>query len=101
MWWVAADSTRSVSASNTTMSASEPGAIVPSRVEAEQLGRGGGHQLDEAVQGDLPAADAAVVEQGVAVLDPWQPVGDLGEVADPDLLLVLEMEGAVVGGDEL
>src|SRR6266540_3874889 len=52
MWWVAADSTRSVSASNTTMSASEP-------------------------------------------------VGDLGEVADPDLLLVLEMEGAVVGGDEL
>ena len=50
---------------------------------------------------DAAADDAAVVEQVDPVLDARQPVGDLAEVAPPELLLAVEVERAVVGRDDL
>ena len=51
-----------------------------------------------ALLGD-PTVHDALEEQVHPVLDRADPVGDLGEVADPHLLLVLHAERAVVGGD--
>ena len=34
------------------------------------------------------------------MLDPADPVGNLGEVADPELLLLLEAKGTVIGADD-
>ena len=69
-------------------------------VEAEHPGRGRRATLDPALDGDL-AVDDALVEQVHAVLDTADPVGDLGEVADAELLLLLHAERAVVGADHL
>ena len=68
-------------------------------VEAEHPRRRGRAQLDPALEGDL-ARDDALVEQVQAVLDRADPVGDLGEVADAELLLLLHAERAVVGADD-
>ena len=48
-----------------------------------------------------PCAHGAVVEQRQPVLDRRQPVRDLREVAEPELLLLFEVERAVVGRDAL
>ena len=86
--------------SHTTTSASAPGAMMPLvRVHAEHAGRGGAAGLDPALEGDL-AVDDALVEQLHPVLDAGHAVGDLGEVAATQLLLVLEAERAVVGADD-
>ena len=68
-------------------------------VEAEHPGRRGRARLDPALQREL-AVDDALVDQVHPVLDPADAVGDLGEVAEAELLLVLEAEGAVVGGHD-
>src|SRR5271170_882102 len=60
-----------------TMSASAPGAMTPLR-------------------GYRPNILAGVVQQVHPVLDAGDPVGDLGEVAPAELLLLLEAERAVV-----
>src|SRR4051794_27306669 len=71
------------------------------RVHAEQPRGLGRDDLDPALLADLPAHDAAVVQQVDAVLDARQPVGDLPEVAAPQLLLAMEVERAVIGRDHL
>ena len=48
-----------------------------------------------------PGAHRAVVEQREPVLDRRQAVRDLREVAEPELLLLFEVERAVVGRDAL
>ncbi|GFJ84542.1 hypothetical protein Phou_087220 [Phytohabitans houttuyneae] len=68
------------------------------RVEAEHAGRRRGDRLHPPLQRQL-AVDHALVQQVDAVLDAADAVGNLGEVADAQLLLVLEAERAVVGGD--
>ena len=79
------------------MSASAPGAMTPfCRVHAEHPRRRGAARLDPALEADL-AGDDALVDQLHAVLDAADAVGDLGEVAEAELLLVLEAERAVVG----
>ena len=70
-------------------------------IEAKQLGRSRGDQLDEAIRGEAPGVDAARIDQAQAVLDAGAAVGDLGKVVLAHLLLVLVAEGAVVGGDHL
>src|SRR5439155_1224152 len=60
--------------------------------QAEQLGRRGGEQLNPSVGGDAPADDSAVMQQVDPVLDSWQPVGDLAEVALAQVLLAVEIE---------
>src|SRR6185503_18556590 len=64
------------------------------RVHPEQLRRGGGGDLDPAFAADATADDAAVVEQVEPVLDAREAVGDLAEVAPPELLLAVEVERA-------
>src|SRR3954451_8002436 len=75
----------------------ETGRDLAFRLEAEQSGRGGGARLDPTLERDL-AVHHALVQQLHAMLDAADAVGDLGEVADADLLLLLEAERAVVGG---
>ena len=69
------------------------------RVHAEHAGGCGAAGLDPTLEADL-AGDDSLVEQLHAVLDAADAVGDLGEVADAELLLVLHAEGAVVGADD-
>jgi hypothetical protein len=68
------------------------------RVEPEHLGRRGRDDLHPARQGEVPVAHA-LVDEVHAMLDARQAVGDLGEVALAQLLLLLEAERAVVGRD--
>ena len=68
------------------------------RVEPEHPRRRGAGDLDPAPPGDV-ALQHAGVQQVHPVLDARQPVRDLGEVAQAQLLLPLEAERAVVGGD--
>ena len=70
-------------------------------VEAEdprRAPRAVAHEVDDR---HVPCAHGAVVEQRQPVLDRRQPVRDLREVAEPELLLLLEVERAVVGRDAL
>ena len=68
------------------------------RVHAEHPRRRGAARLDPALERQL-AGDDALVDQLHAVLDTADAVGDRGEVADAQLLLVLHAERAVVGAD--
>ena len=56
--------------------------------------------LDELLRCDAALIDAEVPEDLQAVLDAGAAVGDLGEVIPAEFLLVVEAEGAVVGGDD-
>ena len=71
------------------------------RVHPEQLRRRGRDDLDPALLRDLPADDAAVVQQVEPVLDARQAVRDLPEVALAEVLLAVEVERAVVRRDDL
>ena len=71
------------------------------RVEAEELGRGGGAHLDEAVEGEPPLSHPLAEEEGDARLYPRRAVGYLGEIVPSPLLLLGEGPGAVVGGHGL
>src|SRR6266699_1531258 len=81
------------------VSAGREGALA--RVQPEHPGRRRGGQLDEPHRADPAAFDAAVPEQRVPVFDGGQPVRDGGEVVLAEDLLVLVVERAVVGGDQL
>ena len=67
------------------------------RVQPEHPGRRGGGHLHPAGQRQLPGRHA-LVQQVHPVLHAGHPVGDLGEVAAAEFLLLLEAERAVVGG---
>src|SRR5690606_18027568 len=69
-------------------------------VEAEHARGRGARELDPALEGQLAGHDALVHEIH-AVLDGADAVGDLAEVAEAELLLILHAERAVVGGDHL
>jgi hypothetical protein len=84
------------------MSASEPTAMVPffgnrPKALAAAVEVSSTKRLSEM----RPLDDAAVVDEAHAVLDAGRAVGDLGEGVLAELLLVLEAERAVVGGDRL
>src|SRR3984957_7086266 len=66
-------------------------------VEAEHPGRGGGADLDPALEAD-PAVGDTLGDHVDGVLDGTDAVGNLREVADAQLFLVLHAERAVVGG---
>ncbi len=66
-------------------------------IEAEEFGRSGGDQLDEAVYAETSLRDAPRVHQAHAVFDAGTAVRNLGEVANPHFLLLLEAEWAMVG----
>src|SRR3984885_3650054 len=66
-------------------------------VHAEHPGRGRAADVPPALQRDAPVGHA-LVQQVYPVLDAAYPVGDLGEVADAHVLLVLHAERAVVRG---
>src|SRR5207249_12328189 len=51
--------------------------------------------------GDAPADHSAIVQQVDPVLDSWQAVGDLAEVALAQVLLAMEIERAMVGRHDL
>src|SRR6266536_3745995 len=57
-------------------------------IEAEHLCGSGGDQLHEPGQGDLSSAHT-LKDQSEPVLDSRQAVGDLGEIADAEVLLPL------------
>ena len=61
----------------------------------------GGTDLHPALPGQPTTDHATVVEQIDPILDARQPVGHLPEIADAELLLVVEIERAVVGRDHL
>src|SRR5436190_1889644 len=67
----------------------------------EELRRRRGDGLDPALLRDPAGDHATVVEQVDAVLHAGQPVRDLAEVAVAERLLALEVERAMVRGDEL
>src|SRR3984885_9972061 len=66
-------------------------------VHAEHPGRGRAADVHPALQRDAPVGHA-LVQQVHPVLDAAYPVGNLGEVADAHVLLVLHAERAVVRG---
>ena len=102
MWWVAAEIVcLRVRVVDDEVGVRADGDRALLRVHPEQLGRRRRDDLDPALLRDPAADDAAVVEQVDAVLDAGQAVGDLAEVAAPELLLAVEVERAVVGRDEL
>ena len=68
------------------------------RKESEHPRRCSGHDVNPTSECDLSLFDT-LIDQTDAVLDPRQPVGDLREVAETELLLILEAEGTVVGRD--
>ncbi len=68
-------------------------------VEPEHPRRRGRARLDPPLEADL-AGDDTLVDQLHPVLDAADPVRDLREVAEAELLLVLEAERAVVGRDD-
>lgn len=69
-------------------------------VQPEHARRGRRGDLDPALERD-EAVDDATEEQVHAVLDRADAVGDLGEVAEAELFLILHAERAVVSGDHL
>ncbi len=69
-------------------------------VEAEHASRRRRRDVDPALERDL-AVDDTLVQQVHAVLDTADAVRDLREVADAELLLLLEAERAVVGRHDL
>ena len=71
------------------------------RVQPEHPGRGGGDHLYPALAGEPAGQDATVVKEIDPILHARQPVRDLPEVAPPELLLAVEIEGAMVGGHDL
>ena len=71
------------------------------REQPKHLGGCGRDQFDETVQGDPAGIHAAVEDQREAVFHAGQAVGDLGEVAPPQILLAFEVEWTVVGRDQL
>ena len=71
------------------------------RKQAENLRRRGRGQLDEAIERDMPLADAIMVDQAHAALDAGTAVGNLAEVVAPQFLLLLEAERAMVGRDDI
>src|SRR5208337_3818769 len=68
------------------------------RVEPEHPRRRRGDHLHPALNRDLSPHDT-LKDEVDAVLDARKPVRDLGEVATPELLLLLEAERAVIGRD--
>src|SRR5215470_4230385 len=68
-------------------------------IEAEHPCRSRRVHLDPARDRQL-AVHHTLVQQVDPVLDPWHPIGNLGEIAAAQLLLLLEAERAVVGGDD-
>src|SRR6266566_2156825 len=71
------------------------------RVEAEELCGRGCNELDKTVRRKMLAVDSAGIHKTQAVLDAGAAVGDFGEIVLAELFLLLEAEGAVVGGDDL
>ena len=71
------------------------------RKEAEELGGLRRGRLDESVQVDAARRHAVRVEQMHAIFDARNAVGDFGEVAAAHFLLLVEVEGGVIGGDRV
>src|SRR5438046_3602955 len=71
------------------------------REKAEHLRGRRRDQLDEAVEGDPPRIHPTVEDQREAVLHPGETIGDLREITSAQVLLAFEMEGTVVGRDQL
>src|SRR5262245_59166895 len=69
--------------------------------EAEQLRRRGRCQFDKPIDADSSAGNASVVDETHPVFHAGSAVGNLSEIVAPKLLLFLETEGAMVGGDDL
>ena len=83
------------------MSASDPGsegALLG--VHAEHARRGRGSTSRPSASDTQLAVDHALVDEIHPVLDAAHAVRDLGEVAEPQLLLVLHAERAMVGGHD-
>src|SRR6266852_8532473 len=70
-------------------------------IEAEEFGWSGGNQFDETIYAEASLRDPARVHQAHAMLDAGAAVGNLGEVADPHLLLFREAKRTMVRGDHL
>src|SRR6266404_4633601 len=65
-------------------------------IEAEEFGRSGGDQFDEAIYAEASLRHSARVHQAHAMLDARAAVGNLGEVADSHLLLFLETKRTMI-----
>src|SRR5438046_7915617 len=71
------------------------------RVKAKKFCGRGGDELNKTIWRKMLAVDAASVDKAEAVLNAGAAIGNLGEVVFAKFLLLLEAEGAVVGGDDL
>ena len=67
------------------------------RIQPEEASRGCSRHLDPPLDRNV-LIDRALKKQIHAVLHSGHAIGDLGEIADTELLLLLEAEGTVVGG---
>src|SRR5690606_6516587 len=83
-----------------TMSASAPGAMTPLRGYSPNIRAGVVAHASTQRAREISPATHTLVQQVDAVLHPGHAVGDLGEVAAAQFLLVLETERAVVGRDD-
>ena len=86
--------------SQTTTSASAPGAMMPFFGYMPNIRAGVVQHVSTQRSSAELAGDDALVDELHAVLDAADAVRDRGEVAEPELLLVLDAERAVVGGDD-
>ncbi|MNV44365.1 hypothetical protein D3C71_1361210 [compost metagenome] len=71
------------------------------REQAEQLGTGRRDDIHELVQGNAALLHALGIQNREPVLDRRTAVRDFGEIAKAQVLLSLEVEGALVGADRL
>ena len=70
-------------------------------IQAEELCRSGGNQLDKPVHAETAVGDSAGINQAHAMLDAWAAVGNLREVILPEFFLFFETERAMISGDDL
>src|SRR5205814_6724439 len=70
-------------------------------IQAEELCRSGGNQLDKPVHTETALCDASGINQAHAMLDAWAAVGNLREVILPEFFLFFETERAMISGDDL
>src|SRR5882724_632268 len=71
------------------------------RIEAKEFSGRDCNQLDKTVRRKMFAVDPAGIHETQAVLDAGAAIGNLGEIVLAELFLLLEAEGAVVGGNNL
>src|SRR5919204_3184077 len=71
------------------------------RIKAEEFGRCGSDKFYEPIHAKATLRHATRKNQAHSMLDPGAAVGNLGEVADAEFLLIFKTEWTMIGRDDL